>query len=77
MTRWLNIEPAAIGSALAAVYAVAVMLYRAFVTKDAVFQPDLIVAAFTVLWGIYTRAKVTPIALPRDAEGRALTPNQQ
>lgn len=77
MTRWLNLEPALIGSGAAAVYAAAAMLYRAFVAKTDVFQPDLLIAAAAAVWGIWTRSRVTPLELPRDSKGRALTPSQQ
>lgn len=73
MGRLLKLEPAAVGAVLAAVYAAAVSIYRA--TKgQGVLEPDLIVAAVTAVWGLYTRMRVTPVAAPRDENGDHLTP---
>lgn len=73
MSKLLKLEPAAVGAVLAAVYAAAVSIYRA--TKgQGVIEPDLIVAAITALWGVWTRMQVTPVAKPRDKNGDYLTP---
>jgi hypothetical protein len=77
LRRLLSLEPAAVGSATAALYAASAMLYRAEVSHTAVLQPDLLVAAVMGLWGLWTRARVTPLAQPQDAAGRALKPSQQ
>ncbi len=76
LKNWLSLEPAAVGSAVAALYAAGAMLYRADV-HEGVLQPDVLVAAVTAVWGLWTRAKVTPLAKPQDAKGRALKPSQQ
>lgn len=72
--KMFQLESAAIGSAAAAVYAAGVMLYRAYVAHTGVLNMDLLVAAGAAIWLLYTRSRVTPLAQPRDAEGRALTP---
>lgn len=77
MPKWLSLEPAAVGSAIAAVYAAAAMLYRAEVAHTSVLQPDLLVAAAMALWGLWTRTRVTPLARPKDAKGRALVSAQK
>jgi hypothetical protein len=58
------------------VYVAVAMIYRAFVAHDGVFEPDLVVAAVLAVWGLFTRAKVTPLAAPKDAHGRELTVRQ-
>lgn len=64
--RLFKLEPALIGSVAAAVYAAAAMVYRAYVAKDTgVLDWDLLVAAGTAVWGLWTRMKVTPLARPR------------
>lgn len=73
MRRLLQVEPARIGAVLLCVYAAAAMCVRAFVTHDGVFEPDLLVAAYGAVWGLYTFTKVTPVADPKDDEGRPLT----
>jgi hypothetical protein len=70
----LKIEPALIGSTVAALYAAVAMLYRAFIAHEGVFDLDIAVAAVTAVWGLYTRMRVTPLARPRDAGGKALQP---
>ena len=69
----LKLQPAAVGAALAAVYAAIVMAYRAY-KGDGVLDWDLLVAAGTAVWGLWTRSQVTPLARPRDADGEYLTP---
>jgi hypothetical protein len=73
MPKLLKLQPAAVGAALAAVYAAAVTIYRAL-SGEGVLEPDLIVAAVTAVWGLWTRTQVTPLARPRDADGERLTP---
>lgn len=71
--RILRLEPALIGSVAAAVYAAAAMLYRAYVAKDtSVLDWDLLVAAGTAVWGLWTRMKVTPLARPRTKHGHPM-----
>lgn len=75
MIRLLKLQPAAVGAAMAAVYAAVVMLVRAYIVHDAaVLDWDLLVAAGMALWGLYTRSLVTPVEDPKDNEGRALVP---
>ena len=74
--KWFKLEPAAVGTAAAAVYVAVAMIYRAFVAHDGVFEPDLAVAAVLAVWGLFTRAKVTPLAAPKDAQGRELAARQ-
>lgn len=74
MIRLLKLQPVAVGAAMAAVYAAAVMLYRAYVAHDAVLDWDLLVVAGMAVWGLYTRSLVTPVEDPRDNDGRALVP---
>lgn len=73
MSKLLKLEPAAVGAVLAAVYAAAISIYRA-ATGKGVLEPDLLVAAVTAVWGLYTRMQVTPVAKPRDEHGDYLTP---
>jgi hypothetical protein len=73
-----RVEPVLLGSVAAAVYAAAAMLYRAYVAKDAsVLDWDLLVAAGTAVWGLYTRLKVTPLAAPKNAHRVRLVPVDQ
>lgn len=74
MPRLLKLEPAAVGAALAAVYAAVVMVYRAY-SGDGVLDWDLLVAAATAVWALWTRQRVTPLARPRDRDGENLTPH--
>lgn len=73
----LKLEPALVGSTVAAVYAAVAMLYRAFVAHEGVFDLDIVVAAVTAVWGLYTRMRVTPLARPRDAQGTPLQPKAE
>jgi hypothetical protein len=72
MPGWLKLQPAAVGSAVAAVYVAVAMLWRAYGAHDAVFQPDELVAAFYAVYGLFVHTAVTPLARPRDHEGRPL-----
>lgn len=73
MPKLLRLEPAAVGATLAVVYAAVVMAVRAY-RGEGVLEPDLLVAAATAVWGLWTRTRVTPLARPRDADGEHLTP---
>lgn len=73
MPRFLRLEPAAVGAGTAALYFVIVLVYRV-ATGDLAADPDLIVAAATTAWGMWTRRQVTPLERPRDADGDRLTP---
>jgi hypothetical protein len=73
MPGWLKLQPAAVGSAVAAVYIAVAMLWRAFVDHSGVFAPDELVAAFYAVYGLFVRNVVTPLARPRDRGGRPLT----
>lgn len=73
MGRLLKLEPAAVGAALAAVYAAVIMAVRAY-QGEGVLDWDLLVAAGAAVWGLWTRSKVTPLAKPRDNDGDRLTP---
>ncbi|MGH3375109.1 MAG: hypothetical protein ACRDP6_10245 [Actinoallomurus sp.] len=72
MPGWLKLQPAAVGSAVAAVYIAAAMLYRAFIAHDGVFAPDELVAALAAVYGLFVHQAVTPLARPRDAARRPL-----
>lgn len=76
LSALLSLEPAAVGSVAAAVYAAVAMLWRAY-DHQGVLQPDLLVAAGMALWGLWTRSQVTPLSAPKDAAGRPLKPAQQ
>ena len=73
--RWLNpnLEPAFIAAVVAAVYAAAAMLYRAY-KGDGVLDWDVVAAAGALLWQLWTRLKVTPVQDPKGADGRQLVP---
>lgn len=72
--RLLRTEPARVGSVAAAVYAAAVMAYRAYVDHTGVWDTDVAVAAVVAVYGLWTALQVTPLARPRDAKGRDLHP---
>jgi hypothetical protein len=73
IVRLFRLQPALLGSTAAAVYAAAAMLYRAYVAKDvAVLDWDLLVAAGTAVWGLWTYLQVTPLARPRTAKGHPM-----
>lgn len=70
-------EPAGVGAALAAVYALGVMLWRlADGEPGAVFDAQITVAGVAALCFLIVRYVVTPLARPRDKHGRALRPAQ-
>lgn len=77
MPRWLKLEPAAVGAAAMATYAAVSMLYGALVAHTGVLDPDVLVAAGGALWSLYTRAKVTPLAAPKNAHRVRLVPVDQ
>lgn len=68
-------EPAAVGTAAAAVYAAVVMVYEVLGTHHGLVRADVLIAAVSAVWGLWTRARVTPLARPRDAAGRPLVPD--
>lgn len=74
--RVFSLEPARVATVSGLVYAAGAMLYRAY-DHQGVLQPDVLVAAAGAVWGLWTRGKVTPLAKPQDAKGRALKPSQQ
>lgn len=74
LVRLLKVQPARVGSAVAAVYAGGVMAYRAYVEHSAVFDADVAVAAVVAAYGLWTALQVTPLERPRDARGRDLHP---
>lgn len=73
MPGWLKLQPAAVGSASAAVYVAAAMLYRAVFAHTGVFAPDELVAAIAAVYALWARTVVTPLARPRDNGKRPLT----
>jgi hypothetical protein len=72
--NWLRLEPAAIGSAVLALYAAVMMLLHVLVWHDGVLDTSVLIAAAGALWGLYTRARVTPTAAPKDDLGQPLIP---
>uniref|UniRef100_UPI003F498D24 hypothetical protein n=1 Tax=Actinomadura sp. CA-154981 TaxID=3240037 RepID=UPI003F498D24 len=70
MSRWLNprLGPAFVGAVIAAVYAAAAMLVRAYKGDD------VLDAAGALLYQLWTRLKVTPTADPKSAAGVPLVP---
>jgi len=74
LIRLLRTEPAAVVSVAMAVYAAVVMAYRAVVLHEGVLDTDVLVAAAGAVGGLWVRLQVTPVARPRDAEGRPLLP---
>lgn len=77
MPRFLKLEPALVGSIAAAVYAAAIMLYRATIDHSGVFEPDVLVAAITFVYGLFTRSQVTPVENPKSAHGLPLRTGQR
>jgi hypothetical protein len=75
-SRLLKLEPARVLSVAGLVYGAAAMAYRALVAHTGPWDADLAVAAAIALYGLWIRAKVTPVDRPRDAEGRELVPRQ-
>lgn len=68
-----NTNATGIGSAVAALYAAAVMIWNA-THHHAVIDPQVIIAAISAAAFLYTRFKVTPVADPRDGNGQPLAP---
>lgn len=62
-----------IGAAIAALWAAAVMAWNA-AHGHGVIDPQVIVSALTAAAFLYTRFKVTPVADPRDGNGKPLVP---
>lgn len=62
-------------TAFSVLAAAGVMLYRA-AKGDGPFQPELIAFAFSAVYGVIMRFRVTPVANPKDNEGRPLTPER-
>lgn len=75
LKRIFTLQPAAVASAASTVYLAAQMIDRAYIEHTGVFQPDLVVAAVTAVWGLWTYINVTPLGRPRDKHGRALSPD--
>ncbi len=74
MRNPLKLEPAALGAAAAAVYALAQYLWLVF--HDHTTTPDaaVIVALAGAAWQTATRALVTPVAAPKTSNGVPLVP---
>jgi hypothetical protein len=66
-----QLNPTGLGSAAAAIYAAAVMIWNA-THHHAVIDPQVIIAAVGAAAFLYTRFKVTPVADPKDGNGQAL-----
>src|SRR5258708_40011570 len=64
---------AGLSAAALAVYAAAVMIYNVANHHGVINVPG-IVAALAAVSALYTRQKVTPIAAPRDGNGKPLAP---
>lgn len=67
-----SLNPTGISSAIAAIYACAVMIANA-VNHHGVISPPVIVAAAAAAAFLFARGKVTPVADPRDGNGQPLT----
>lgn len=67
----LNTNPTGIASAVAAIYAAAVMLYNAAHSHGVIDVP-VIVAAVSAAAFLYARFKVTPTADPKNGAGEPL-----
>jgi hypothetical protein len=70
--RLFTLQPGLVGSAAAAVYVAAAMLYRALFAHAGVLAPDELVAAIAAVYALWSRTKVTPLARPRGAAGQPL-----
>ena len=70
------LNPTGIGSAIAAIYAAAVMVINA-THHHAVINPQVILSAVFAAGFLYTRFKVTPVADPRDGNGQPLAAAKQ
>jgi hypothetical protein len=68
-----SLNPTGLGSAAAAVYAAVVMIYHA-ANHQGVIDPQVVIAAVAAAAFLYTRFRVTPVADPRDGNGKPLTP---
>ncbi len=68
-----TLNPTGIGSAVAAIYAAAVMIWNA-THHHGVIDPQVIVAAIAAAAFLYSRFLVTPTADPRDGARRPLVP---
>jgi hypothetical protein len=66
-----SLNPTGIGSAIAAIYAVVVMIWNA-THHHGVIDPQVIVAALGAAAFLYARFKVTPVADPKDGNGSPL-----
>jgi hypothetical protein len=64
-------NPTGIGSAVAAIYAAAVMAWNA-THHHGVIDPQVVIAAITAAAFLYSRMKVTPVADPKDGSGQPL-----
>jgi hypothetical protein len=67
------LNPTGLGSAAAAVYAAVVMIWNA-THHQGVIDPQVIIAALAAAVFLYSRFKVTPVADPKDGNGRPLVP---
>jgi hypothetical protein len=68
-----QLNPTGLGAAAAAIYAAVVMIWNA-THSHGVIDPQVIVAAVGAAAFLYARFKVTPVADPRDGNGKPLTP---
>ena len=68
-----SLNPTGLASAAAAIYAAVVMIWNA-AHHHGVIDVPVIVAAVSAAAFLYTRFKVTPVADPRDGNGKPLTP---
>ena len=66
-----TLNPTGIGSAIAAIYAAAVMIINA-VNHHGIIDAQVVVAALSAAAFLYARFKVTPVADPRDGNGTPL-----
>jgi hypothetical protein len=64
-------NPAGLGSAAAAIYAAAVMIWNA-THHHGVIDPQVVIAAIAAAAFLYSRMKVTPVADPKDGNGQPL-----
>ncbi len=66
-----TLNPAGIGSALAALYALGQAIWNA-AHHHAAIDPQVVLAALAAAAFLYTRFKVTPVGDPRDGNGAPL-----
>ena len=66
-----SLNPTGLGSAIAALYAAAVMITNA-VHHQGVIDPQVVIAALSAAAFLYARFKVTPVADPKDGNGAPL-----